>query len=174
MFFTCFFYSCTTVEHQSPRYVQLAHEITDKTAKKLEKKKGLVLVGTGGGMMNDIQMMMMGFSFYEVVSIEEARKLLIYSVELYLKRINTNEEIRPHLHDDPFTEKNVEIVIYFHDSKGYDVPKNNINIAAARDGSLIYYIDAPDTHGLKTIHRESYKEALNIVNNAKMGLSKAS
>ena len=49
-------------------------------------------------MMDDIQMMMMGFNFYKVVDIETTRQLLVDSVQEYLSAINSNEEIRPHLH----------------------------------------------------------------------------
>lgn len=151
--------------YQSPRYVKLAHEITEKTAKKLKEQKGLSLAGTGGQMMNDIQMMMMGFNFYKVVDIETARQLLTDSVQEYLSAINSNEKIRPYLHNYPFTPKNVEIVIYFYNPDRSKVPNGKINIAEASRDEIIYYIDYPEKHTIKTIHEETYEEALKLVNN---------
>jgi hypothetical protein len=58
------FFGCSFFGHQSPRYVKLAANITEKTAEKLKEKKNLHLIGTGGGMMHDIQMMAMSFHFY--------------------------------------------------------------------------------------------------------------
>src|SRR3989344_4332350 len=108
-----FLFGCSSF-YQSPRYIKLAHKITEKTAKKLKEQKNLYLIGTGGQMMHDIQMMMMGFNFYKVVDIETARQLLVESVEEYLSVINSNKEVRPYLHNYPFTAKNIEIVIYFY------------------------------------------------------------
>lgn len=155
-----FVFGCSSFGYESPRYVKLAHEITEKTAKKLKAQKNLYLAGTGGQMMNDIQMMMMGFDLYEVIDIETARQLLVDSVQEYLSAINSNEEIRPYLHNYPFTAKNVEIVIYIYNPDGSQVPLDKITIAAANQGRVVYYVDDPQKHTIKTIHEETYEEAL--------------
>lgn len=61
------FFGYSSLGHQSPHYVKIASEITDKTGKELKKGKNLNLVGTGGGMMNDIQMMAMSFQYFQEV-----------------------------------------------------------------------------------------------------------
>jgi hypothetical protein len=38
-----FLFGCSSFGYQSPRYVQLAHEITEKTAKELKAQKNLYL-----------------------------------------------------------------------------------------------------------------------------------
>ena len=146
-------------------YEKIADKITEKTAKKLKEQKGLSLAGTGGQMMDDIQMMMMGFNFYKVVDIETTRQLLFDSVQEYLSAINSNERIRPYLHNYPFTAQNVEIVIYFYNPDGSKVPPGKINIAAANQGEVVYYIDSTENHTIKPIHEETYEEALKLVNN---------
>ena len=158
-----FIFGCSSFGYQSPRYVKLAHEITEKTAKKLKEQKGLSLAGTGGQMMDDIQMMMMGFNFYKVVDIETTRRLLVDSVQEYLSAINSNEEIRSHLHNYPFTAQNVEIVIYFYNPDGSKVPPGKITIAAANQGKVVYYIDDPEKHTIRSLHEETYEEALKLV-----------
>lgn len=160
-----FLFSCSSFGYQSPSYVKIAHKITEKTAKKLKEQKCLFLAGTGGQMMGDIQMMMMGFNLYKVVDIETARQLLIDSVQEYLSAINSNEKIRPYLHNYPFTPQNVEIVIYFYNPDGSNVPPGKLNIAAANQGKVVYYIDYPEKHTIKPIHKETYEEALKLVNN---------
>ncbi len=159
--FLCFL-SCG---YQSPRYVKLAHEITAKTAKKLKEEKKLCLVGTGGKMMHDIQAMDMSFNYYKVVDIQTARQLLVDSVEEYLSAINSNEKVRPYLHEYPFTAKNVEIVIYFRNPDGSKVASGKINIAAVTQGEVVYYIDYPEKHDLRAIHEEAYEEAFNLMKN---------
>lgn len=154
--------SCS-FDQQQVCYEKIADNITAKTAEKLKREKGLICVGTGGQMMGDIQVMDMGFNFYEVVSIDTARQLLIDAAQEYLSAINASEEVRPYLHDYPFTAKNVEIVIYFYNSDGHKVPSSKLNIAAAEQGKLFYYIDYPEKSALKTIHEETYEDALKIV-----------
>ena len=160
---------CYSCSWPSVNYVKLSHKITNRTAKKLKQEKGLILIGTGGGMMNDIKMMMMGFNYYKVVDIDEARKLLIYCVEEYLNAINGDEKVRPYLHNYPFTAKNIQIDIYFKNPDGSKVAQGQINIAGADEGKMIYYIDSPEKYLLKRVREETYEEALKIVSSQKAG-----
>ena len=164
-------YSCSSIEYESPRYVQLAHKITNKTAKTLEKEKGVILVGRGGQMMNDIQMMAMSFDLYHEMSLEEARELIIFSVEKYLQDINENKEIKPFLHDDPFTAKNVEIRIWIWNSNKSTLSSKGICYLSVLKGKVSYYSNEsdPDT----PMHRETYDEAIDIVNSQNIMDSKA-
>ncbi len=157
-------FSCSSFEPPKANYGKIANAITAKTAKKLENEKGLIPVGTGGQMMNDIQMMMIGFNYYHVVDIDTARHLLVDSVEEYLSDINASEEVRPYLHEYPFTAQNVEIDIYFYSSDRHKVLTGEIMIAAAKRGKLTYYIDVPEKYDLKAIHEETYEDALKAVN----------
>ena len=157
-------FSCSSFNPPESNYGKIANAITAKTAKQLEEENGLILVGTGGQMMNDIQMMMMGFYFYHVVDVNDARQLLVNSVEAYLSAINANEDVRPYLHEYPFTASNVEIVIYFRNPDRSDVPQGKIRIAAAKRGKLVYYIDYPEKHTIKSIYEESYEDALKAAN----------
>ncbi|NNM43195.1 MAG: hypothetical protein HKM07_02505 [Chlamydiae bacterium] len=140
----------------SENYERIADAITAETAKKLQNEKELILTGTGR------QMMMMGFNFYEAVNSEIARKLLICCVEEYLSAINNNEKIRPYLHEYPFTDKNVKIVIYFYNSDGSDVSSDRISVAAISKGIVTYYVKTSDNQPLKDIHEETYQEALKL------------
>jgi hypothetical protein len=160
-----FFYlctSCTRYDADEPLYVQLAHQITEKTAKKLKKEKNLIPVGSGGGMMDDVKAMMLAFNYYNEVSIEEARKLLIDCVEEFLAAVNSNEQIRPFLHNYPFTAENIEIAIYFSTKSGAPVSSNNICVASSWNGNISYRIDISKTGPLTTIREETYQEALQL------------
>ena len=160
--FSCSF-GCSFFGYQSQDYEKIADKITERSAKKLKAQKGLVLIGTGGQMMHDIQMMAMSFNFYQEVDLSTARKLLIDSVQEYLSDINSNDKIRKYLHNYPFTDKNVEIVIFFHSPDGFKVSPGKINIAAANQGKVTYYIDYPEKHTIKSIYKETYEEASQAV-----------
>ena len=140
--------SCGAPEHKSPRYVGLAHDITRKTAKKLKKEKGLMPVGTGGQMMHDIQVMTMSFFLYREASLEEVRELMVYAVEEYLSAINSNEEVRPYLHEYPFGPKNVEIRLWLCDTDQSDLPEGKIHYVLVSEGVISYYL--PDGNSRKT------------------------
>ncbi|PCI76478.1 hypothetical protein COB21_04300 [Candidatus Aerophobetes bacterium] len=149
--------------HQSPRYVKIAHKITDDTAKKLAKEKNLVLIGTGGGMMHDIQMMAMSFNFYHEVNLQEARELVVYAIREYLSDINSNEKVRPYLHNYPFTAKNVEVRIFLYEPDRNTLPPGKIHCISATHGSISYYVRGSEKYSRKNICEETYEQALKMV-----------
>jgi len=151
------------LENNSVDYEEIADKITDEVAKKLKKDKSLHLIGTGGAMMHDIQMMMMGFQFYQEVDIEAARELLVYSTEEYLSAINSNEEIRPYLHVYPFTAENVKVEIYFRKPDHHNVSPGQLNIAAVGEGKITYYTETSRMAPLQQKHEETYQDALKAV-----------
>jgi hypothetical protein len=152
--------------------VQIARKITRETGKQLGKERELVLIGTGGGMMHDIQMMAMGFNLYHEVSLDEARKLAIYAAEKYLNNINQNNEVRPYLHDDPFTVKNIEIRIWILKPDRSYVPSGEIKCVSVLDGMVSYITE--DLGYYNPLLEEAYEEALEIVNNNRSTLPEAS
>ena len=146
-----------------PDYEQIADTITAKTAKKIKAEKNLIPIGTGGGMLGDIYMMAISFDYYQEVDFNTARQLLVYCVEEYLSAINSDEKVRPYLHNFPFTAKNIEIRIFFSTPDNDDVPLGSICVAASIKGRVDYDIKAPINLKLETIREETYEEALKIV-----------
>ena len=142
--------------YQSPRYVELAHEITENTAKELKAQKHLYLVGTGGQMMNDIQMMAMSFYYYQEVNLQTARELIIYVINQYLSAINNNKEIRSYLHEYPFTAKNVEIRIWVYNPDRSELPLDKIYCIECINGRLEYYTRS---NRRQAIYEETYEQA---------------
>ena len=142
-----------------PDYERIAGKITVETAMKLEKQRNLHLAGTGGGMMNDIQMMAMGFDCHQEINLNESRELLLYAVDEYLSDINKSEDVRPYLHNYPFTEKNVEIRVWISKPDGTDPSSGNIYYISAIKGILRYSIPGADKYSSKVICEETYEEA---------------
>lgn len=145
--------------HPLPDYERIANGITDATAKSLESKiDDFYLIGTGGRMMHNIQMMEMSFVYYHEVDIQTARELLIYVINTYLKAINENKEVRPYLHEYPFTPKNVEIHIWIYEPDRSKVPRGKIEYVSAMNGLLKYYEESTEA-----IYKETFEEALKKV-----------
>ena len=146
-------------------YEKIADGITAKTGKKLEKEKGLLLIGTGGQMMNDIQMMMMGFNFYQGIDLKTARKLIVYVISEYLSQINNNKDVRPYLHEYPFAAKNVDIVIFIYHPDGSRLPQEKIYCISTNNGSIYYYRRGQKQYTEETLCEETYEEALKLARN---------
>jgi hypothetical protein len=158
----CFTFSY--FRYESPRYVKMADSLTAQTAKKLAKEKGLVLCGTGGGMIDDIKRMSMGFDYYKEVDLNSARQLLVGTVSEYLTAINNDEELRPFLHNYPFTSKNVEICIWIYKPDRKDLPPGKIAYLCARNGKLSYYAERPGENSPRNlVLQENYVEGLQSI-----------
>jgi hypothetical protein len=157
LFMFSLLFACSAFGYQSPRYVKLAHEITAQTAKELKAEKNLYLVGTGGQMMDDIQMMAMSFYYYHEVDLKTGRELIVYAINKYLLAINTNKEIRPSLHEYPFTAKNVEIRIFIYNPDRSELSPEKIYYITSYNGMIKYYTRA---NSRKVICEESYEKAL--------------
>lgn len=151
-----FLFGCSSFGYQSPRYVKLAHEITEKTAKELKAQKNLYLIGTGGQMMDDIQMMAMSFNYYQEVNLKTARELTIYAINEYLSAINNNKEVRPYLHEYPFTAKNVEIRIFVYNPDRSELSLEKIYCIECINGDLEYYTRS---NPRQAIYEETYEQA---------------
>jgi hypothetical protein len=159
-----FLFLLSDSDQQSIDYEKIADNITNKTAKKLEEEKGLILVGIGGQMMNDIQKMSISFYLYHEVDLATARELVVNSVNEYLKEINNNKEIQPYLHEYPFTAKNIEISIFIYNSDRSDLPLNKIYCVSADEGKVSYFIRSLGFY--KPFSEESFEEAEDKVNSS--------
>ena len=156
LFMFSFVFGCSSFCHQSQDYEKIADKITEKTAKKLKDQKNLVLIGTGGQMMHDIQAMDMSFNYYHEVDLKTARELIIYAINEYLSEINDDEKIRPYLHEYPFTAKNVEIRIFIYGPDRLKLPPEKIYCITSLNGTLEYYTRSDHYH---PICEETYQEA---------------
>ena len=159
IFFSIF--SCDSMTYQLSDDEKIVNQITEETAKKLKEKKNLILVGTGGQMMHEIEMLAMSFDYYQEVTLETARALIVYAVKEYLSDINKNEKVRPYLRNYPFTAKNVEIRIFIYGPDRHELSPEKIYYISAINGIVDYYVRGPDNFR-QAVCEETYEEALKI------------
>ena len=162
-----FCYTLLWSDSSKPGREQIANKITAKVAEKIEKDKGLRTIGTGGGMMYGIRKLSMSFQCLQEVDLETARKLVVYCTEEYLGAINSDKEVRPYLDDYPFTEKNVDIRVFFSKPDGHDVPIGKISVVSMINGRVDYEIDTLKRNRFVSLHEEAYQEALKIIQTGK-------
>jgi hypothetical protein len=152
------------------RYCDLADNLMNAYSKEVRKTKNLLLFGSGGSMTTDVRVLSPSYEYLGNMDLCQARFLYIETVEGLIRKVNNNEEIRPYLHNYPFTEKNIALAIGFIDKQENRVKEGYIALVFMLDNEngLIYYnIYNSETEMLETIYIEPYEEALKIVNEQK-------
>jgi hypothetical protein len=162
--FACLCIGHFAFDHHTPRYVRLAHKLTEKTAKKLKAQKRLYLIGTGGSMMHNIQVLDMSFHLYHEADLNTARNTIISATQEYLNEVNNSVKIRRYLHKYPFGAENLEIRIWFYNPDGSTPLPEKIEYASAIRGRLCYYTEAEGPH--QPICTETYEEACALLERA--------
>ncbi len=143
-----------------PKYVHLAYGIMNKTAIELNKEKKMELIKIGGAMMHEVEELDMSFVFSEKLELKQARELMVFTVSLLLKNVNTNEEIRPYLIHYPFTAKDLYICLVSSQDQ-----YNTIDVISSSSGKIRYKISGEPMS--IQIHEETYEEALKIIEKEK-------
>lgn len=147
-------------EEKNPKS-KLINEARRNAAYILSKEKNLRPMGTGAQARKKIKMLALSFGYYQPLTIEKARELLLSSCEVLITTVNSNERIRPYLDSYPFGPKNVEIRIFLYDSKGKKRAKGDLSIIKAIDGILKYETDDPENKFRSiTVLKETYEEAM--------------
>ena len=113
-------------------------------------------------MMYGVRTMSMSFQYRQEVDLETARRLVVFCVEEYLASINADREIRPYLVNYPFTEKDVEIRIFFCKPDGHKIPAGGITVTSAIDGMVNYETNTVERNRLVNVHKEVYETALEL------------
>jgi len=87
---------------------------------------------------------------------------MVYQTENFLCKVNEDKEIRPHLRKFPATSELVELSFLFRNSDGTKVQPPFLSCVRLISGEIIYKIENGG-YLSKTIHRETYEEALEWV-----------
>jgi hypothetical protein len=159
----CFMlFGCSEINRSSyapSEKVKIADEIRKKAATELMVQTGLQPCGTGGQMMDQVKMLALSFDYKQPLQIDEARELLIKSVDVLVAAVNADDRIRPYLNNYPFEPKNVQIRIFLRGRDCVDIPAGELSVISAIDGTFNYKIDNPKTKLFMTILNETYQEA---------------
>jgi hypothetical protein len=137
---------------------ELVDKLLKETGNNLKSEKNLQLIGTGSRMMNEIKMLGLSFRMNKPVTIQEARNLLIYSVDTLVSKINHDEKLRPYLIKQPFTAENVQIRIFIDNGSDSYLNSEPLYLISALEGELNYQTRGPNGR-LKEVLEESYSDA---------------
>lgn len=145
----------------------LFRELLAKGAHIIEDKYDLYAIGEGTGKVDEQanKKLLLAFQTKELYSKEKLRELLIKSAQDFVQVINANEKIQPFLLNTPYKIKDVEIKIFNTCKDGKEPLDPEISVAIIRRGIINYSTTDPeDTYKYKQEIKETYEEALAIVN----------
>ncbi len=145
------------------KYRKIMHNMMENFQKEVCSNYPLFVMGTGGGMLYSIEMTHFMFGSYEPKTIEGARNLYLELMEKWLEKVNSNEEVRPHLENYPFTYENVELELAFFEKHPYVFASGDLVGSLSCINGLIHYsTDNPETDLLLLLHKEPYEEAVKL------------
>src|SRR5262245_53313320 len=87
-------------------------QVEKETVKRLESTYKMYASGSGGGAMYGINTVMLAFTIERPITVEEARAILVGSMEVYLENINKNKALRPYLEEYPFSPRRVKLEFF--------------------------------------------------------------
>lgn len=161
--FVGFFFN-NSGDDEMPLKDQIALKVINETAKTIEKKYKLHPIGTAMSGMDKFRSLGIQFETEGLLSKEQARVLLIACVQELLKNINSNEEIKPLLINNPFTHENVSFTLFIRDKNNNKLYHPNISVAALGSCGLEFITNDPDNEfKYKEKCQETYEEAYQLV-----------
>jgi hypothetical protein len=152
------FYAFCTSKHTKE-----VNRIVNPFLKELEKKGKIYAFGYGGAFMHDVEEIDISLCTKRIVDVEKARLLIVSITEELLKRINTDEGIRPYLHNYPFTNENLSITLNFRDKNDDPMLPPFLTYTGVMYGKVGYALqNLKQPLAVDYVHRETYEEALKI------------
>lgn len=125
----------------------------------MQTKHGLKPVATGSLGPKNVDYLITWYNYYGNVDIEFARILFVDAVRELVDQINSQEDLKPFLHDVPFNRSRTDVCIFFLDSKGHR-PKTGFISKVEREAKSIGYNTVDENGNHTIIFRETYIEAL--------------
>ena len=154
---------CSCMVKDTPEYYPLICKAT-REANAPIKKEGYIRFGTGGSCYSDLRLNFEDYISYKtrLTSVDEARIFIVEKAEGYLKTINDCKEVRPYLHNYPFTADNISLSFSFYDVQNKRLMAPFLSRVNVNTGDIFYEMrDAQFPKG-RDIHKETYNEALAI------------
>lgn len=142
-----------------------------RAANQLQKKYNLSLMGQGGAsdIENKTTEISASFETNRLLSIEEARTILLDSVDIFLTIINNDLDHRPYLQYYPFDVQGLDIAIFI-SNKDYSTPLHpDLCVASLRRGMIKYCTRDPENkNDYKSEICETYEKAIQRAEKIKM------
>ena len=148
--------ACSSVHYDEKFRYQLIQDYS----KDMQKNKNLTLIATGGGQQG--RLFVLRYRTQQNFNLEQARELLVDICEVFLKRVNSDQNLRPYMLEYPYNGTNIDIAIFFVNSNNCWAMPPYIALAANFQGKVCY-CTSNIKEKLVDFHKETYEEACKIV-----------
>lgn len=154
--------SCTKTEYETKR--DLENKMIGKTWKQLEQEKNLIPLGEGGGSIEGEECFELIFQYFQPLTIDQARELVIYAADTFLHNLNSDEKLNE-LIDKPYPMNWIEITIFIYSDHAYSkIPPPGLTLVELQKNKITYYYKRKkpqeDQRHFETIHEETYEKAI--------------
>ena len=141
------------------------NSIINQHGREEAKEYNLRLVGVGSAIPDNVHGFILDYNSEQKLTIPEARRLFIHGTEKLLYMINNSEELRPFMHEYPFTEKNIDYKLSFHNKDRTFVEPPYVAYVFLSENKVHYSFNDKNKHlFIKEMHfSEPYLEAVRIV-----------
>ena len=147
--------------------VTLERQLLARSSARLSLIYNFRCIGIGESVDGKIRMLGLSFECHRQLEKAEARRLLLTCVEDFLKDINSDDKLRPHLRNIPFTDKDIRFSIHFSYPDGNDVHTPLICSAFVSRGTVFFStLDPHDPYKFYN-ENETFEEAVRIVESEK-------
>ncbi len=141
----------------------IENQMIAKTGKELENEKQLILSGFGGSSLKGYEHLAISFDYFNPLTIKKARKLILFTANRFLNNLNSNDVLKT-LQTNQYEIQNIKIMIFCYMADKSSARPPNLGSIWLIKNKIYYNLREED---LKTIHKETYEEALKIVENEK-------
>ena len=138
------------------------YKILNNSQKLIEKKYNLSFRGNGiSGPGKELQELFLSFNTKDICSNNELTRITLCAAEILLNEMNNNPDIQTYLdNNNPFTIKNVDIVVYNFDSNKRHLMHPQISTVEISDGVLTYRsYENDENYKLVNQFEETYEQA---------------
>lgn len=158
----------STIDPQEPTHVCYEKKTVDTLLEEANRDYGVICYSRQGALTNNLEGVRLSFAARGSRTIPEARMLIVSLCEKYLSIVNSDEEALRYFAVGRFLPREFKISVAFRDEQGKNLrnrgsSKDLLGYVALIDGKILYAIQNDERVPYQTIHRESYEEALAIV-----------
>lgn len=151
---------------QIPEPDLTAHKIIDEAINEILQKYDLNPCGIG--MSGKFEYLEISFQTRKILTRDEARVMLHDCVEIFLKKINSNEKIKSYLQKYPFDYENVGIIFFIQDRNKEKIFHPDIILAEWTPHGIIFKTnDEENIYKYKETTTETHQDALDLIEKSK-------
>lgn len=134
---------------------KIENKIIFQTGAQLKKEKKLIPIGFGGSSHVGKEFLEISFQYFQPLSIDDAREIILYSAQTFVDNLNKNDDLKKL--KKSYKMENINIVIYIYMPDHSKPLSTNIGLVEFSDNKIVY---SYNNQKYEKVYEESYENAL--------------